>query len=135
MVGEAGEHVAQVALRIETVEFRGADQAVEGGGALPARIGAGKEVVLAFMRTFPFRLRKSFRSRKNSLFYKTTNGAEVGDLFMRLIYTCELNDANPFDYLTELQKHAEELAQNLTVWMPWNYRQTLPQATTHEDSA
>jgi hypothetical protein len=49
MVGEAGEHVAQVALRIEAVQFRGADQAVEGGGALPARIGAGKKVVLAFM--------------------------------------------------------------------------------------
>ena len=54
---------------------------------------------------------------------------------MSLIHTCELNDANPFDYLTELQKHAEELAKNPTVWMPWNYRQTLPQATTHEDSA
>ena len=47
MVGEAGEHVTQVALRIEAVQFRGADQAVEGGGALPARIGAGKKVVLA----------------------------------------------------------------------------------------
>ena len=31
--------------------------------------------------------------------------AEVGDLYMSLIHTCELNDANPFDYLTELQKH------------------------------
>ena len=49
MVGEAGEHVAQVALRIETVEFRGADQAVEGGGALAALVRTGKEVVLAFM--------------------------------------------------------------------------------------
>jgi hypothetical protein len=47
MVGEAGEHVAQVALRIETVEFRGADQAVEGGGALAALIRTGEEVVLA----------------------------------------------------------------------------------------
>jgi len=73
------------------------------------------------------RLRKDFRNRKNSLFYKTENGAEVGDLFMSLIHTCELNDANPFDYLTELQKHAEELAKNPTVWMPWNYRATLQQ--------
>ena len=46
---------------------------------------------------------------------------------MRLINTCELNDANPFDYLTELQKHAEELAKNPTVWMPWNYCATLQQ--------
>jgi hypothetical protein len=28
---------------------------------------------------------------------------------MSLIHTCELNGANPFDYLTELQRHAAEL--------------------------
>jgi len=59
----------------------------------------------------------------------------VGDLFMSLIHTCDLNDANPFDYLIALQKHAAHLAQNLAAWMPWNYRQTLQQATTNEDSA
>jgi transposase len=75
-------------------------------------------------------LKKCILHRKNSLFYKTINGAEAGDLFMSLIHTCELNDANPFDYLTELQKHAAELAQNPAAWMPWNYRQTLQQAGT-----
>ena len=44
--------------------------------------------------------------RKNALFYRTLHGAEVGDLFMSLIHTCELAGANPFDYLTELQRHA-----------------------------
>ena len=34
----------------------------------------------------------------------------MGDLFMSLIHTCALNDVNPFDYLTELQKHASELS-------------------------
>jgi transposase len=58
--------------------------------------------------------------RKNSLFYKTENGAEVGDLFMSLIHTCELNGANPFDYLTELLRHAEELKRSPSEWMPWN---------------
>ena len=29
---------------------------------------------------------------------------------MSLIYTCELNGVNPFDYLTELERHADELA-------------------------
>jgi hypothetical protein len=72
-------------------------------------------------------LKKCILHRKNSLFYKTENGAEVGDLFMSLIHTCELNDANPFDYLTELQKHAGELAKNPAAWMPWNYRATLQQ--------
>ena len=32
-------------------------------------------------------------------FYKTCHGAHVGDIFMSLIHTCELNGANPFDYL------------------------------------
>jgi hypothetical protein len=53
------------------------------------------------------------------------NGAAVGDLFMSLIHTCELNGVNPFDYLTELQRHSEELQRNPSEWMPWNYRETL----------
>ena len=76
-------------------------------------------------------LKKCILHRKNSLFYKTENGAEVGDLFMSLIHTCELNDANPFDYLTELQKHAEELAKNPADWMPWNYRAGAAAAGRH----
>ena len=80
-------------------------------------------------------LKKAILHRKNSLFYKTENGAEVGDLFMSLIHTCELNDVNPFDYLTELQKHPEELAKNPAAWMPWIDRQPLQQADTSQDPA
>ena len=69
-------------------------------------------------------LKKAILNRKNALFYKTLNGAGVGDLFMSLIHTCELNGANPFDYLTELLWHAEELKQQPSEWMPWNYRET-----------
>jgi hypothetical protein len=46
----------------------------------------------------------------------------MGDLLMSLIHTCELNDVNAFDYLTELLRHPEELKQNPSEWMPWNYR-------------
>jgi len=63
--------------------------------------------------------------RKNAYFYKTGNGARVGDLFMSLIHTCELNKANPFEYLTQLQKHAGELSSEPDSWMPWNYRDML----------
>jgi len=70
-------------------------------------------------------LKKAILHRKNAYFYKTPNGARVGDLFMSLIHTCELNDVNPFDYLTELQKHAHELSSDPDRWMPWNYRNTL----------
>ena len=72
-----------------------------------------------------FRLGKDLPNRKNALFYKTLNGAGVGDLFMSLIHTCELNGVNPFDYLTELKRHAEELKRTPSEWMPWNYRETL----------
>jgi hypothetical protein len=41
-------------------------------------------------------LKKAILNRKNALFYRTLNGAAVGDLFMSLIHTCELNGTNPF---------------------------------------
>lgn len=70
-------------------------------------------------------LKKAIRHRRNSLFYKTCHGAHVGDIFMSLIHTCELNGANPFDYLTELERHSSAVAAKPQNWMPWNYRQTL----------
>ncbi len=70
-------------------------------------------------------LKKAILHRKNALFYKTQNGARVGDLFMSLIYTCQLNQANPFDYLTQLQRHPDQLAARPELWMPWNYRAAL----------
>jgi transposase len=70
-------------------------------------------------------LKKAILHRKNAYFYKTQNGARVGDLFMSLIHTCELNKVNPFEYLTQLQKHASELSSEPDSWMPWNYRDML----------
>jgi len=74
-------------------------------------------------------LKKAILHRKNALFYKTLNGAHVGDLFMSLIHTCELNKANPFDYLTELLRHPVEMKASPAEWMPWNYRETLARST------
>ena len=79
-------------------------------------------------------LKKAILHRKNSLFYKTANGARVGDLFMSLIHTCELSGANPFDYLTQLQLHAGELARNPWQWMPWNYQAALESPGARLDS-
>jgi transposase len=73
-------------------------------------------------------LKRAVVHRKNALFYRTLNGAQVGDLFMSLIQTCQLCEANSFDYLTALQRHARELAANPAEWMPWNYRATLARA-------
>jgi transposase len=70
-------------------------------------------------------LKRAVLHRKNALFYRTLNGAHVGDLFMSLIHTCQLCGANSFEYLMELQRHATELATHSADWMPWNYRETL----------
>jgi hypothetical protein len=59
------------------------------------------------------------------LFYKTRHGADVGDLFMSLIHTCNLGGVNPFQYLVTLQEHASELAEHPENWMPWNYESQL----------
>jgi transposase len=80
-------------------------------------------------------LKKSILHRKNSLFYKTRNGARIGDLFMSLIHTCELNGADPFDYLNQLQRHTEELKQTPSDWMPWSYRATLARTGALLDAA
>jgi transposase len=70
-------------------------------------------------------LKRAVLHRKNALFYRTLNGAQVGDLFMTLIHTCQLCGANSFRYLTELQRHARELEANPAAWMPWNYSDML----------
>ena len=75
-------------------------------------------------------LKRAVLHRKNALFYRTLNGAEVGDLFMSLIHTCQLCGANSFDYLIELQRHAKELATSPAEWMPWNYQEVVSHADT-----
>jgi hypothetical protein len=70
-------------------------------------------------------LKKAILHRKNALFYRTPNGASVGDLFMSLIHTAELNRVNPFHYLTELLRHSGELRLEPASWLPWNYEATL----------
>lgn len=80
-------------------------------------------------------LKPAIRHRKNALFYKTLNGAHVGEVFISLIHTCQLNGADPFDYLTELQRHSGELVRDPEKWMPWNCRQTLAGTGTPADSA
>ena len=78
-------------------------------------------------------LKKAILHRKNALFYKTLNGARVGDIFMSLIYTAELNRIAPFEYLVALQRRAEQVAAHPGEWMPWNYLATLASLTSGPD--
>ncbi|VBB43610.1 hypothetical protein TRIP_B30038 [uncultured Desulfatiglans sp.] len=43
--------------------------------------------------------------RKNSLLHKTQRKAYVRDLFISLIYDCQLSGVNPLDYLKWLPKN------------------------------
>jgi len=79
-------------------------------------------------------LKMAIRNRKNAYFYQTPHGAEVGDLFMSLIHTCELAGANPFEYLTALQQHANLVATQASAWMPWNYQDTMPSRASAESA-
>ncbi len=67
-------------------------------------------------------LKLAIQHRKNAYFYKTLNGAHVGDLFMSIIHTCRLNKVNPFDYLVTLQKNCQDVLKNPHQWLPWNYK-------------
>ena len=80
-------------------------------------------------------LKMTIMHRKNSLFYKTRRGARVGDIYMTLIHTCELNGINAFDYLNQLQRHAADVAQHPDRWMPWNYRDNVANGDGHTDGS
>jgi len=49
-------------------------------------------------------------------------GARIGDMYMSLIHTCEMCVVSPFDYLTELHRNADRVADDPVSWLPWNYR-------------
>jgi transposase len=78
-------------------------------------------------------LKMAILHRKNSLSYKTLNGARTGDLFMSLIHTCRLNRANPFEYLLALATHAEQVKTRPHDWLPWHYPRAATDAPNHAD--
>jgi len=75
-------------------------------------------------------LKMAILHRKNSLGYKTQNGARLGDLFMSLIHTSRLSAGNPLDFLNAVVRHAKEAREHPTRWFPWNYKQALPTEDT-----
>jgi hypothetical protein len=77
-------------------------------------------------------LKMAIKHRNGSLFYRSQRGAEVGDIFMTLIHTAELHGDNPFDYVTELQRHEKAVAEKPAEWLPWNYRDTLARMGVNE---
>ena len=70
-------------------------------------------------------LKAAIRYRRNSLFYRSVRGAAVGDCYMSILYTAELNGENPLAYLTALLSHPAAVARSPQDWLPWSYRATL----------
>ena len=75
-------------------------------------------------------LKRAILHRKNSLSYKTLQGAQTGDRFMSLIHTCRLNRVNPLDYLLALATHADAVKLIPRAWLPWNYPKAAAQTDT-----
>jgi transposase len=72
------------------------------------------------------------RHRKNSLFYKSRQGAQLGDAMMSVIHTAARGGANVFDYLNTLQRYAADVITSPEEWLPWTYQHTLKSRTWRE---
>lgn len=70
-------------------------------------------------------LKVAILNRKNAYFYRTKNGAHVGDVFMSMIETCRRAKVNPLEYLTVLQENAMDVLNHPGKWLPWNYKEAI----------
>ena len=59
--------------------------------------------------------------RKNSLFYKSTKGAHVGDVIQSIIVTCQHSQINCFKYLAWIQENKSQVKVRPKDFMPWNF--------------
>lgn len=67
-------------------------------------------------------LKKTILNRKNSFFYKTNNGAKIGNMFTSIIHTCELNKVNTFKILNAIQENKNDVKMRPKKWFPWNFQ-------------
>ena len=73
-------------------------------------------------------IKVAIRHRRNSLFYRTFQSAQIGDALMSIIHTAAKNHINIFDYLNTLQRYKEQVKATPAHWLPWNYQETLHHA-------
>jgi len=60
--------------------------------------------------------------RKNSYFFKTSNGACVGGIILSVLITCRLNGDNLWNYLVGVLRKAAEVKRNPCAFLPWIYK-------------
>ena len=80
-------------------------------------------------------LKRAIRKRRASLFFRSKNGALVGDVYTALIVTTQLHRGDPFRYLTALFKNYKAVAAAPKDWLPWNYEETLARLDQRHDQA
>lgn len=74
-------------------------------------------------------LKIAIRNRKAAMFYRTVYSASIGGMITSIIYTCHLAGQNPHHYLVALQDHHAKVLADPEQWMPWNYLETIEQAS------
>lgn len=60
--------------------------------------------------------------RKNSYFYKTGHGANVGAIILSMISSCRLNGTNVWNWMVSVLKRASEVRGNPAAFLPWVYK-------------
>jgi hypothetical protein len=75
-----------------------------------------------------FRTRRA-RAQKFTVLQDSERCADGGPVH-ELDPDLRAHDVNALDYLTELLRHAVDLKQDPSAWMPWNYREALARLVT-----
>lgn len=70
-------------------------------------------------------LKMAILSRKNSLFFKTLKGAEVGSTLMSVIRTASEAGLNPVEYFTVLLENKDQVFKEPKNWLPWVYAKAI----------
>jgi transposase len=60
--------------------------------------------------------------RKNSYFYKTGHGANVGAIILSMITSCRLNRTNVWNWMVSVLKRSSEASRNPAAFLPWVYK-------------
>jgi hypothetical protein len=78
-------------------------------------------------------IKQAVLNRKNGYFFKTENGAQIGDVLLSVIETCQINKINPYDYLIAVQTYNKDVEDHPEQWLPWNYHEHIADLTSQEE--
>lgn len=80
-------------------------------------------------------LKRSVLNRKNAYFYRTEEGARIGDILMSTIETCVMNEVNPWKYLLAIQEHQKKVRKHPELWLPWCYEKEMSKLGVKQEEA